>query len=966
MRKTRVLAALLIVCLAVQWFPGFMPSAHAIMSLISEMNVWVKLNIIRAVYPTNSYFSADGQACTHDSGQRCDNCTLENINPNGTGGLPTGAEVQAADGGWSATCVAFARYVFYCLFGVSAKNYSATGRISDLPYMDVYLYAHPGDYIEYPGHAGIYTRGDETGFWMYESNFGYGHTNEVRYEDHKHVNNNVTIVYAQSYNVSRPEVKTKVHYRSGVYVIHSAWNDNICLNIEGSSTGNNANIQLYHRVNSDVQKFRLIRWDNTYYCIKSIYNGRWLDVATPIQDRSNVKLYDTNNADEDYWLLEDAGDGYVYIKNKTGYYLDVQGDQGVDNANVQLYHFVGNNSQKWRLEDVTDYAYVPDGIYTIQAAADPKYRLDIQHDSKEVRANIQLYEAINSPVQQFRFIRNGNYYTIQSVHSGYWLDIKTPITNKSNVQLWSGNNLDEEHWVLENAGDGSYYIRSNADYYLDVDKDLIANNSNIQVYRFTGSAVQKWRLGKESYTVSYDANGGSNAPAAQTKAAGSALTLTADTPTRQGYHFVHWNTQPDGNGVGYLPGSTYSNDLDLTLYAIWAVADTTPPTIVSQSVSNVTNNGYTVSVTAADDTAVASIQIEVWTDDMSQNDAVWQSAAPDANGSAVFQVLIQDFGFAQNVTYHTNIYAFDGTGNAVGPVQAEDVYVVPETTYNLAVQCVNIERTLPGIYSQIPAGTEISTSAFNFPLTAEEEEIYVFDRWSSNLGEDIFANAWEENTTFVMPAQGLDVYKYYRHREPVYANVTFYAGYGGNLHVYDAYRDAYYVVTSEEPCTLTIGENDPIGLFAEPWDFYNFDGWASDSFWVQYTTEPGEHWVTMPAYDTYLYAGFSEGPYVIDPAKAFYLPYGLTSIEEEAFANINAVYFVVPESVTSIGRHAFPADSVVYLSISIIPNLPLDAIAQSGIYIDYEYQSDLDFASSAAGTAYTVLDVHGKPIDTGN
>ncbi len=40
-------------------------------------------------------------------------------------------------------------------------------------------------------------------------------------------------------------------------------------------------------------------------------------------------------------------------------------------------------------------------------------------------------------------------------------------------------------------------------------------------------------------------------------------------PTRVGYIFKEWNTTADGSGVSYQPGDTYSENADLTLYAIW-------------------------------------------------------------------------------------------------------------------------------------------------------------------------------------------------------------------------------------------------------------------------------------------------------------------------------------------------------------------------------------------------------------
>ena len=78
-----------------------------------------------------------------------------------------------------------------------------------------------------------------------------------------------------------------------------------------------------------------------------------------------------------------------------------------------------------------------------------------------------------------------------------------------------------------------------------------------------------WEL--QSYAVSYDANGGSGAPGSQTKYYGTALKLSTTKPTWQGHTFKEWNTSSSGNGTSYQPGSTYSGNTALKLYAIWTL-----------------------------------------------------------------------------------------------------------------------------------------------------------------------------------------------------------------------------------------------------------------------------------------------------------------------------------------------------------------------------------------------------------
>ena len=78
-----------------------------------------------------------------------------------------------------------------------------------------------------------------------------------------------------------------------------------------------------------------------------------------------------------------------------------------------------------------------------------------------------------------------------------------------------------------------------------------------------------WSIWK--YTISYNANGGSGALGSQTKNYGSNITLSSTRPTRANYNFLGWSTSSTG-GVNYNPGSTYSANANVTLYAVWQLA----------------------------------------------------------------------------------------------------------------------------------------------------------------------------------------------------------------------------------------------------------------------------------------------------------------------------------------------------------------------------------------------------------
>ena len=69
------------------------------------------------------------------------------------------------------------------------------------------------------------------------------------------------------------------------------------------------------------------------------------------------------------------------------------------------------------------------------------------------------------------------------------------------------------------------------------------------------------------------ANGGTGAPGNQTKTHGQSLTLSSVKPTKDGYTFQGWSTSSTGS-VQYNPGSAYTGNANLTLYAVWKSAHT--------------------------------------------------------------------------------------------------------------------------------------------------------------------------------------------------------------------------------------------------------------------------------------------------------------------------------------------------------------------------------------------------------
>lgn len=106
---------------------------------------------------------------------------------------------------------------------------------------------------------------------------------------------------------------------------------------------------------------------------------------------------------------------------------------------------------------------------------------------------------------------------------------------------------------------------------------------------FTRSGTQnqywycQWQL--KTYTISYNANGGTGAPGSQTKTHGQALTLSSAAPTRTNYIFQGWATSYTGTAQ-YQPGGTFTTNADTVLYAVWKQAAATLDTVSNTEIGS--------------------------------------------------------------------------------------------------------------------------------------------------------------------------------------------------------------------------------------------------------------------------------------------------------------------------------------------------------------------------------------------
>ena len=150
------------------------------------------------------------------------------------------------------------------------------------------------------------------------------------------------------------------------------------------------------------------------------------------------------------------------------------------------------------------------------------------------------------------------------------------------------------------------------------------SNASITLYAI-------WNI--NTYTVTYNANGGTGAPSNQTKTYGVNLTLSSTRPTRTDYTFLGWGTSGSSTTVEYAPEASYTANASITLYAIWELA------YVKPKITNMTVDRCTSSGALSDEGTYALVKFD-WSTEKSATGCTIQITGPTISGIISTSVTI--------------------------------------------------------------------------------------------------------------------------------------------------------------------------------------------------------------------------------------------------------------------------------------------------------------------------------------
>lgn len=315
---------------------------------------------------------------------------------------------------------------------------------------------------------------------------------------------------------------------NGNYVIASAYDSNLVLDILGGKIANSSIVQLYSFNGTSAQLWEFVKTKTMYQMLdemafenKDIISDGNYTIASTANRNKVVSVANNSNFngasiiidsytgfDNQGWCITHNDKGYLIIKNLTsGKVLDVKNGKNASGALVGQYDFNGSRAQLWvAVQDEL-------GIKLI-SALNSALVLDLYNGSLLNGTPIQLYYSNGTKAQRYIFtqyelfrdrmdklalenkdiISEGDYVISSSLNNGYVVDVNSGSKNNgANVQLYKDNASLAQGWHISFDEKGYATIKNlGSSLVLDIVNGQATSGTNVQQYQNNGTYAQKW------------------------------------------------------------------------------------------------------------------------------------------------------------------------------------------------------------------------------------------------------------------------------------------------------------------------------------------------------------------------------------------------------------------------------------------------------------------------------------------
>lgn len=296
---------------------------------------------------------------------------------------------------------------------------------------------------------------------------------------------------------------TEANIASGWYTLNVFSNNRLAMDIKSGSDGNGAAVQIWNNNDSLAQRFYISRKENGWYTIRNISSGKFLTLAeTNVKNGAKLSQWSENGSASQEFKFYQLKNGALVIRPNGGKNLVCDITAGVlqNGSKLQAFEYNGTISQHfklrgWKIPGTEEQ--IANGVYRVYPAAASGLSLDVSNGSFDKGANVQVFAKNGTPAQEWKIVKQGDWYRLINVRSSKVLDTKGGSRKSgANIQQYTANAGKGQLFKFYKTGKNSYCIMSKLGTVLDCAGGSFRSGTNVWAYEVNKSSAQQWGLQK--------------------------------------------------------------------------------------------------------------------------------------------------------------------------------------------------------------------------------------------------------------------------------------------------------------------------------------------------------------------------------------------------------------------------------------------------------------------------------------
>ena len=273
-----------------------------------------------------------------------------------------------------------------------------------------------------------------------------------------------------------------------------------CLCTQGGKMVNNTKASITDQSTSESVKFVLKKSSDGNYKFMSAKS----ELVIAVQQNSTelgkgVVFYQNTAETEQSWkLYRKADNSWAIVNAVTGYSIATPTATADKGSAFIIAKTAASSLQRFYFVETTPVNASFDGTYSLGAARNKDYSVDIAAGSTEAGANVQLYKYNGTDAQKFTAMYSGSgYYRFVNKKSGMVLTVEgNSKTNGANIiqSTWTGQS--GQRWKFTENSDGTVTLTSGLGTVLHLHTNTIKNGMNITSRLPADTTAQRWFLKK--------------------------------------------------------------------------------------------------------------------------------------------------------------------------------------------------------------------------------------------------------------------------------------------------------------------------------------------------------------------------------------------------------------------------------------------------------------------------------------